>query len=65
VLAELHEAHEQSRGELGPGDPFGLLIMLIAPLLASGLWARTSVAIPVAPPNAEVVVAAFLDGHRK
>jgi AcrR family transcriptional regulator len=62
--SEVIAAH-QSRGELRPGDPFALLVILIAPLMATGLWARTGVAAPVAPIDPHAVVTAFLDGHRK
>ncbi len=54
----------QDRGQLTRGDPFEKLMMLIAPLLMFGLWARTGAASMVAEPDPQALVAAFLNGHR-
>jgi AcrR family transcriptional regulator len=61
--ARLIEAH-QDCGRLAQGDPMQKLVMLIAPQLVSGLWARTGT--PVAGPgfDPESFVTEFLNGHR-
>ncbi|MGX9791821.1 TetR/AcrR family transcriptional regulator [Mycobacterium sp. MMS18-G62] len=57
-------AAHQDHGRLTDGDPMQKLVMLIAPLLVSGVWTRAG-ASAVAPEfNANALVAAFLDGHR-
>ena len=61
--ARLIETH-QDRGQLAQGDPVQKLVMLIAPLLVSGLWARTGAAMPGAGFDPETFVADFLNGHR-
>jgi AcrR family transcriptional regulator len=61
--ARLIEEH-QDRGQLAQGDPMQKLVMLIAPQLVSGLWARTGAAVPGAGFDPETFVADFLKGHR-
>lgn len=56
------QTHQQN-GELIPGSPWQQLLLLLSPLLAIGLWARTGVAPPAEPTSSELV-AAFLDGQR-
>ncbi len=56
------EAH-QERGALRREDPWQQLLLLLTPLMAAGLWARTGIAAPVRLDPA-TVVAGFLDGHR-
>jgi hypothetical protein len=69
LMPKLHSAAgviaaHQEQGQLTPGDPMQKLVMLIAPLMAFGLWARTGTP-PVVPDfEAHVVVIGFLDGHR-
>lgn len=57
-------AIHQSRGTLAPGDPMQKLVMLIAPILAAGMWARTGAIAITAELDPETIVAVFLDGHR-
>jgi hypothetical protein len=47
-----------------PGEPLQQLLVLIAPLMMLGLWARTGQAPVVAEFDPNVLVAGFLDGHR-
>lgn len=61
--ADVIAAH-QAAGRLRPGDPLQRLIVLIAPLMMTGLWARTGEAAMTQPLEPEGVVDAFLDGHR-
>lgn len=56
-------AAHQARGALAQGNPLEKLTMLIAPLLAFGLLTRTGAA-PDVEFDPDVLVAAFLDGHR-
>lgn len=56
-------AHQQL-GSLMPGEPLQQLLVLIAPLMMFGLWARTGQAPVVAEFDPKVLVAGFLDGHR-
>ncbi len=62
--AQVIAAH-QARGRIKPGDPLQLVMLLIAPLLASGLWSRTGAPVPAADLDPKAVVGAFLDGHRR
>jgi AcrR family transcriptional regulator len=56
-------AHQQL-GSLMPGEPLQQLLVLIAPLMMLGLWARTGQDPVVAEFDPNVLVAGFLDGHR-
>ena len=53
----------QERGAIGPGDPFRLLVLLISPMLAEGLWRRSGVASGPAALDALETVDGFLRGH--
>ena len=56
-------AAHQEQGTLRREDPWQQVLLLLAPFMAAGLWARSGVgATPALDP--EVAVAAFLDGHR-
>ena len=57
-------AGHQARGALRPGNPLLLLVSLIAPLIAVGMWERTTSEIRIPELDPVHVVAAFLDGHR-
>ncbi len=57
-------AAHQARGAIGPGNPLQKVALLIAPLIASGLWLRAEVGMVEEPFDPEEVVDAFLDGHR-
>ena len=61
--AKVIEAH-QERGNLAPGDPTRTLMTLIAPLMVSGLWARTGTTAIAHDQDPNALVATFLDGHR-
>ncbi len=56
-------ARHQRRGRISPGDPLQKVALLLAPLVAGGLWARTGVGVPAAPIDAVAVVDSFLTGH--
>jgi AcrR family transcriptional regulator len=58
-------AVHQQRGSLPPGDPMRLLTTLIGPLMAFGIWTRAGAEQVAADYDAEELVAAFLDGHRR
>jgi len=57
-------ATHQDRGQLTQGDPIEKLLMLIAPLMMFGLWARTGAEMIMSEFDPNVFVTAFLDGHR-
>lgn len=57
-------AAHQDRGQLTPGEPTEKLLMLIAPLMVSGLWTRTGAEKLASELDPKALVAAFLDGHR-
>ena len=56
-------AGHQAAGRLRPGDPMQMVGLLIGPVLAAGLWARTGVPLGAALPDAETVADGFLAGH--
>jgi AcrR family transcriptional regulator len=56
-------AAHQAQGRIAEDNPMQLLMTLIAPVLAFGLWARTG-ATAIAPYDPGALVTAFLDGHR-
>jgi AcrR family transcriptional regulator len=60
--AEFLAAH-QERGHLARREPWQMLMMLLAPVMVQGLWARTG-ASPIASYDPEATVGAFLDGNR-
>lgn len=53
----------QDRGALRREDPWQQLTALLAPFVASGLWARSGITPPVEL-SPDTVIAGFLDGHR-
>lgn len=55
-----HQAQERLRA----GDPLQQLAFLVAPVLGTGLWARTGVEVPSFALDTMAIVDAFLDGHR-
>lgn len=57
-------ATHQDQGRITQGDPMQMLAMLIAPLVISGLWARTGAEAIVPQFDPTVLATAFLDGHR-
>jgi AcrR family transcriptional regulator len=61
--AQIIAAH-QDRGRIRPGDPLQQLVVLVGPLMASGLWARTGAAGGAPDLDPRSVARAFLDGHR-
>lgn len=56
-------AVHQNRGHISRGDPLQKLVLLISPLMAAGLWARSGPATDVAELDPHVLVDAFLNGH--
>ena len=60
--AQIISAH-QARGRIGPGDPLLKVASLIAPVMMSGLLARTGAGMDVAAFDAVEIADAFLDGH--
>jgi AcrR family transcriptional regulator len=61
--AQIIALHQQ-RGELAPGDPMQKVAMLLAPLIAGALWARTGIRIDATEIDSDTLVDAFLDGQR-
>ncbi len=61
--ARIIAAH-QSRGHIGPGNPLQKVALLIAPLMAAGLWARAGTTIKRVELDLPPIVDAFLNGHR-
>jgi AcrR family transcriptional regulator len=61
--AKVIAAH-QELGHLAPGDPMKMLTILIAPLMAFGLWERVGDVVKGTDCDPDTVVAAFLGGHR-
>jgi AcrR family transcriptional regulator len=61
--ARIVEAH-QERGAIGPGDPFQMVVFLIAPMVVEGLWRRSGIAPQPPAPDPLAVADAFLRGHR-
>jgi AcrR family transcriptional regulator len=61
--ARIIAAH-QDQGRIGPGDPLQKVALLIAPVMAAGLWARTGVKVDAFKLDAAATADAFLDGHR-
>lgn len=57
-------ARHQQQGAIGPGDPFQKVVLLIAPMLAEGLWRRSGIDGLRSPAFDPLTVAdAFLRGH--
>ncbi|WP_399895392.1 TetR/AcrR family transcriptional regulator [Streptomyces sp. BBFR51] len=61
--AQVIKAH-QEQGRISPGDPMHMVLTLIAPLMASGLWDRAGYAVTACDSDLDAAVAAFLNGHR-
>jgi AcrR family transcriptional regulator len=57
-------AAHQEQGHLAQGDPMKMLTILIAPLMAFGLWHRVGDVVVASDCDPDTVVRAFLDGHR-
>lgn len=53
----------QEQGRIQPGDPLQKVALLVAPLIAGGLWSRAMGGIPATDFDPDALVAAFLDGH--
>ncbi|WP_296667514.1 TetR/AcrR family transcriptional regulator [Demequina sp.] len=60
--AEIMRTHQQA-GRIAPGDPFQKVALLIAPLVAGGLWTRAFGELPGGGMDADVAVESFMGGH--
>ncbi|MFJ6074103.1 TetR/AcrR family transcriptional regulator [Streptomyces sp. NPDC093065] len=61
--AQVIKAH-QDQGRIAPGDPMNMVLTLIAPLMASGLWDRAGYAMTACAGDPNAAVTTFLNGHR-
>jgi AcrR family transcriptional regulator len=56
-------AHHQAAGRITPGDPLQKIVLLISPIMVSGIMARSGAKLPVADLELGTIVDTFLDGH--